>query len=167
MELIRTKIMRRIDCRYEAAEKINGPLCPNIQKKLNIIIDQATRCWATHARGLKYKVECGPGNQHVVDMGSHSCSCRKWDLTGIPCIHAIAVMQLHNDQPEPYVHTCYHKSTQLAIYSNFICPIKGAKQWTPVTEIKPIVSPELRRPSGRPTKKRRKEADEGNKNEPK
>ncbi|KAE8655020.1 hypothetical protein F3Y22_tig00117034pilonHSYRG00493 [Hibiscus syriacus] len=85
MELIRTKIMRRIVCRYEVAEKINGPLCPNIQKKLNIIIYQATRCCATHAGGLKYQVECGPGNQHVVDMVSHSCSCRKWDLTGIPC----------------------------------------------------------------------------------
>ncbi|KAE8692072.1 hypothetical protein F3Y22_tig00110860pilonHSYRG00042 [Hibiscus syriacus] len=84
MELIRTKIIRRIVCRYEAAENINGSLCPNIQKKLNIVIDQATRCWATHAGGLKYQVECGPGNQHVVDMGSHSCSCRKWDLTGIP-----------------------------------------------------------------------------------
>ncbi|XP_039063963.1 uncharacterized protein LOC120208907 [Hibiscus syriacus] len=116
MELIRTQIMRRIVCRYEVAEKINGPLCPNIQK-----------CWATHARGLKYQVECGPGNQHVVDMGSHSCSCRKWDLTGIPC----------------------------------------AKQWTPFTEMEPILPPELRRPPGRPTKKRRNEADEGNKNGPK
>ncbi|KAE8681841.1 hypothetical protein F3Y22_tig00111303pilonHSYRG00061 [Hibiscus syriacus] len=134
MELIRTKIMRRIICRYEAAEKINGPLCPNIQKKLNIIIDQATR---------------------------------KWDLTGIPCIHAVAVMQLHNDRPKPYVHTCYHKSTQLAIYSNFICPVKGAKQWTPVTEMEPILPPELRRLPGRPTKKRRNKADEGNKNGPK
>ncbi|KAE8678951.1 hypothetical protein F3Y22_tig00111402pilonHSYRG00531 [Hibiscus syriacus] len=167
MKLIRTKIMRRFVCRYEVAEKINRSLCPNIQKKLNIIIDQATRCWATHAGGLKYQVECGPGNQHVVDMGSHSCSCRKWDLTGIPCIHAVAVMQLHNDRPEPYVHTCYHKSTQLVIYSNFICPVKGAKQWTPVIEMEPIMPPELRRPPGRPTKKRRKEADEENKNGPK
>ncbi|KAE8659225.1 hypothetical protein F3Y22_tig00116964pilonHSYRG00366 [Hibiscus syriacus] len=154
MELIRTKIMRRIVCSYEAAEKINGPLCPNIQKKLNIIIDQVTRCWATHAGGLKYQVEYGPGNQHVVDMGSHSCSCRKWDLTGIPCIHSVAVIQLHNDRPEPYVHTCYHKSTQLAIYSNFICPVKGAKQWTSVTEMEPILPPELRRSPGRPTKKK-------------
>ncbi|XP_038992977.1 uncharacterized protein LOC120116621 [Hibiscus syriacus] len=127
MELIRTKIMRRIVCIYEAAKKINGPLCPNIQKKLNIIIDQATRCWATHAGGFKYQVEYGPGNQHAVDMGSHSCSCRKWDLTGIPC----------------------------------------AKQWTHVTEMEPILPLELRRPPGRPTKKRRKEADEGNKNGPK
>ncbi|XP_039039515.1 uncharacterized protein LOC120177430 [Hibiscus syriacus] len=155
MGLIRTKIMRRIVCRYEATEKINGPLCPNIQKKLNIIIDQATRCWATHAGGLKYQVECGPGNQLVMDMGSHSCSCRKWDLTGIPCIHAVAVMQLHNDRPEPYVHTCYHKSTQLAIYSNFICPVKGVKQWTIVIEMEPILPPELRRPPGRPTNQKK------------
>ncbi|KAE8654652.1 hypothetical protein F3Y22_tig00117048pilonHSYRG01383 [Hibiscus syriacus] len=84
-------------------------------------------CWATHAGRLKYQVECGTGNQHVVNMGSHSCSCRKWDLTGIPCV----------------------------------------KQWTPVIEMEPILPLELRKPIGRPTKKRRKEVDEGNKNGPK
>ncbi|KAE8686188.1 hypothetical protein F3Y22_tig00111081pilonHSYRG00038 [Hibiscus syriacus] len=137
--------------------------------KSDMLLNNLSECFnkATHAGGLKYQVECGPGHRHVVDMTSHSCSCRKWDLTGIPCIYAVVVKKLHNDQPEPYVHTCYHKSTQLAIYSNFICPVKGTKQWTNVTEMEPIMPLELRRPPGRPTKKRRKEADEGNKNGPK
>lgn len=29
---------------------------------------------------------------HTVDMDSHTCGCIKWQLTGIPCIHASCVI---------------------------------------------------------------------------
>ncbi|PPR99840.1 hypothetical protein GOBAR_AA20830 [Gossypium barbadense] len=31
-------------------------------------------------------------SQHVVDLVQNSCSCRNWDLTSIPCMHALAVI---------------------------------------------------------------------------
>jgi len=36
-----------------------------------------------------------------------TCSCRRWDLTGIPCNHAIAAIWIKKDEPEIYVHECY------------------------------------------------------------
>ncbi|KAL8503118.1 hypothetical protein ACS0TY_022020 [Phlomoides rotata] len=38
------------------------------------------------------------GSQFYVDLEKSSCGCRKWDLTCIPCIHAIRFdinIQLH------------------------------------------------------------------------
>ncbi|KAK8697382.1 hypothetical protein V6N13_113533 [Hibiscus sabdariffa] len=60
METIRTKIMQRIAKKQSQAEKFVGPLCPKIQKKLEIMIE---------------------------------LSNRRWELTGIPCSHAIGPNQ--------------------------------------------------------------------------
>ncbi|KAE8722753.1 hypothetical protein F3Y22_tig00013680pilonHSYRG00033 [Hibiscus syriacus] len=72
-----TKIMENIAKKKEVANKYTGSLCPRIQKKIELAIQQSTRCWPTHAGGEKYQVSAGPSNQHVIDLENHSCSCRK------------------------------------------------------------------------------------------
>ncbi|KAK5793909.1 hypothetical protein PVK06_035085 [Gossypium arboreum] len=76
----------------EEANKWKGTLCPKIKKKLDINIKDLLRCVPSHAGGDKYQVECNPGSQHVVDLVQNSCSCRNWDLTSIPCMYALAVI---------------------------------------------------------------------------
>ncbi|KAK8621106.1 hypothetical protein V6N13_067547 [Hibiscus sabdariffa] len=71
------------------------------------------------------KVSCGPSSQHSVNIQEWTCSCRKWQLTGIPCIHAISVILSIEDRPEKYVDSCYFVSTQRAIYSHLISPVRG------------------------------------------
>ncbi|MBA0550560.1 hypothetical protein Golob_021497, partial [Gossypium lobatum] len=61
---------------------------------------------------------------------------------------------------EIYVDNYYAKETQLAIYSIFIRPIRCPKYWEPLPNMLSILSPLIRRSSGRPTKIRRKEPDE-------
>ncbi|KAL4342229.1 hypothetical protein GQ457_08G017620 [Hibiscus cannabinus] len=108
-----------------------------------LAIQQSTKyckmCWPTHAGGHKYQVSEGPLNQHAVDLENGTCSGRKWDITGIPCIHVVSVMALNNQRPESFVHTCYKSTTQ---------------------HCEPVIEPNLRRPPGRPKKKMVKEADE-------
>ncbi|KAL4388980.1 hypothetical protein GQ457_09G022140 [Hibiscus cannabinus] len=162
MEIIRKKMMQRISKKAEAAQKYTGLLCPKIQKKVDTLIEQAARCWPSHAGALRYEVAFGPSDQHVVDLEAGVCSCRKWDLTGIPCAHAISAMLSIQRRPENYVDSCYHRTTQINLYSNYIFPIRGANQWEQVPEMEslPILPPIQRRPTGRPKKKRRKAADE-------
>ncbi|MFQ6633319.1 hypothetical protein Gotur_010890, partial [Gossypium turneri] len=91
MEIIRTKIMLLIVKKKEEADKWKGMLCPKIKKKLDVNIKDSLRCVPSHAGRDKYQVECRPGSQHVVDLIENSCSCRNWDLTSIPCMHALVV----------------------------------------------------------------------------
>ncbi|PKI64139.1 hypothetical protein CRG98_015483 [Punica granatum] len=54
--------------------------------------------------GYKFQVWKRPQCK-VVDLGAGTCSCRMWQLTGIPCAHAIACMAYNNLEPEKYVHS--------------------------------------------------------------
>ncbi|KAL4290083.1 hypothetical protein GQ457_14G014200 [Hibiscus cannabinus] len=137
MEIIRTKMMQRIPKKAEAAQKYIGLLCPKIQKNVDTLIEQAARCWPSHDGALRYEVAFGPSDQHVVDLE--------------------AGRRLEN-----YVDSCYHMTTQISLYSNYIFPIRGANQWEQVPEMEslPILPPIQRRPTGRPKKKRRKATDE-------
>ncbi|XP_012472321.1 uncharacterized protein LOC105789498 [Gossypium raimondii] len=114
----------------------------------------------SHANGDRYQVECGPGSQRMVDLVKNSCSYRNWDLTGIFCMYAVVVIHLKDEFLETYVQTWYTKQTQLAIYSNFIKPVRGPKQWAFVPNMLPILPPTLKKPPSKPTKVRRKELDE-------
>ena len=85
---------------------------------------------------------------------------QKRELSGILCIHAVLVMLLTRERPKDYVDECYSKSTQMKIYSKFISPINGSNLWISTTISEPILSLMIRRPPGRPHKKKWKETDE-------
>ncbi|XP_016747054.1 uncharacterized protein [Gossypium hirsutum] len=167
LEIIRRKVMTRLVFMREAAEKYPGPLCPRIQNKLSEIVSQSNNIWPIYAGNEKYEVDCGLGNKHVVDLLNSSCSCRKWDLSGIPCKHVVSCMQLLVVSPETYVNTCYTVTTQLNIYSYLINPIKGPMQWEHVRDMEPILPTIIRRSPRRPKQTRRKEVDEVRKSGPK
>ncbi|PPE01709.1 hypothetical protein GOBAR_DD01245 [Gossypium barbadense] len=134
----------------EAKGKPILTMMETIRKKLDVNIKDSLRCVSSHVGGNRYQVECSPSSQHMVDLVENSCSCRNWDLTGIPCMHALAVIHLKDEFLETYID----------IYSNFIRPVRGPKQWVSLSNILPILPHTLRRPPGRPTKVRRKELDE-------
>ncbi|KAK8675769.1 hypothetical protein V6N13_033832 [Hibiscus sabdariffa] len=144
----------------EVADKYIGTLCPKIQKKLDLAIEHSARCWPTRAGDQMYQVSCGPSNQHAVDLKCFTCTCRKWDLTRIPCSHAVSCMVLENLKPESFVHSCYKIETQQLIYKSLIKPMRGPNQWVTDTTCEPVLPPKLRRSPGRPKTKRKREADE-------
>ncbi|KAK8629723.1 hypothetical protein V6N13_078553 [Hibiscus sabdariffa] len=160
MEMIRNYLMHKMAQKKEVANKYIGTLCPKIQKKLDLAIEHSVRCWPTRAGDQMYQVFCGPSNQHAVDLKCFTCTCRKWDLTRIPCSHAVSCMVLENLKPESFVHSCYKIEIQQMIYKSLIKPMRGLNQWVTDTTCKPVLPPKLRRPPGRPKTKRKREADE-------
>ncbi|KAK8544530.1 hypothetical protein V6N13_026030 [Hibiscus sabdariffa] len=107
------------------------------------------------------KVACGAHNQYGVNLEAYTCSCRKRDLTGIPCPHAISVILMREQRLKSYMDDCYKTKTQQAIYSHMIHPVRGPNQRIPhESSSLLILPPPIKRPPGRPHKNRRKEADE-------
>ncbi|KAL2540374.1 Uncharacterized protein Adt_01352 [Abeliophyllum distichum] len=84
---------------------------------------------------------------------------RRWDLTGIPCCHVVAVIRDTRNDPEDYVDNCYTVESYLNCYENIIKPINGKTTW-------PEFAVEYRVPEwsvphkGRQQKKRRRTTDE-------
>ena len=43
----------------------------------------------------------------VVRLDQRTCACRRWELSGVPCSHAIACMWQARTTPESYVDESY------------------------------------------------------------
>ncbi|XP_057434870.1 uncharacterized protein LOC130727680 [Lotus japonicus] len=98
-------------------------------------------------------------DKYAVNVALRSCACRRWDLTGIPCVHAVACMWYNHHVPENYVDMAYRRHTFLNTYSHIILPNNGPKLW-PEVEAAPLNPPYVRRAPGRPKKQRNKANDE-------
>ncbi|GKD00824.1 mutator type transposase [Tanacetum coccineum] len=90
LEFIRQYLMKRIVIVQQLINKSNGPLTPNATKIFNNIKKEAAQCSVLWNGGDLYQATGPHGTQYVCNMTQRTCSCKKWDLTGIPCKHAVA-----------------------------------------------------------------------------
>ncbi|KAK4407961.1 hypothetical protein Sango_0377100 [Sesamum angolense] len=85
LEWIREYLMRRMqENRDKSCTKWKDKLCPKIQQILQKHANKVSDCMPIKADDFHYQISCFDGSQHCVDLGSKSCSCRKWQLSGIP-----------------------------------------------------------------------------------
>ncbi|XP_071700241.1 uncharacterized protein [Rutidosis leptorrhynchoides] len=160
LEYIREYCMKRIVNVKKNISKTNGPLTPAATKLFEKIKSEAHQCTVLWGGDQRYQVS-GKVNQYVVDMETRSCACRKWELTGIPCKHAIAVFYnmsengLETGEPETWVHPVYLLDTWIKTYQYTIEPLNGRSLWPKAEGMFTLVSPKTISTPGRPKKKRR------------
>ena len=99
------------------------------------------------------------GGQFFVDLANKSCSCRAWDLNGIPCAHVVVVIYHQRHDPLDYVNAFYKKDTIIKAYNVEHVPLADQKEW-PKTSFKPIAPPNNKMQHGRPKRLRRRELDD-------
>ena len=75
------------------------------------------------------------GGQCIVNIVDKSCTCRRWEITGLPCKNVVATnwnMALNRQQVgavETWAHTCYHLNTWKETYKHHVEPITSNKYW--------------------------------------
>ncbi|KAL0370942.1 UNVERIFIED_CONTAM: hypothetical protein Sangu_0412300 [Sesamum angustifolium] len=160
LEWIREYIMRRMqENRDRSNTKWKEKLCPKIQQILQKHASKVADCMPIKADDLHYQVSCFDGSQHCFDLGAKSCSCRKWQLSGIPCKHACCAIYHQKQDPIDYVADCYSVDTYRKVYEPAIQPMSHEGLWSESLIIPPL-PPNFGRGPGRPAKARRREADE-------
>ncbi|KAK8712318.1 hypothetical protein V6N13_147558 [Hibiscus sabdariffa] len=85
-----------------------GEICPRIAKKLEEHKVRSSFCHVTWNEADGYEV-MHHEDSFVVDVKGWKCTCRVWDLTGIPCLHAICVILYREESLENYVLHLYKK----------------------------------------------------------
>ena len=158
LEWIRVRLMTRLYTKKEGIQKYAGKLCPSIQDRLEKLKVESKPFSATPAGNFLYEV----GSQyerHVVDLVNKTCSCRSWDLNGIPCKHAITAIYTNIETPEDYTHPCYLKETYMQIYKEVLPPMPGQSEWAETGQPAPL-APNIYKPPGRPPKQRKRASDE-------
>ena len=147
-------------------DKAQGPLTPTGSKLLEKNRLESVQYRARWNGTTKYEVYGPWHDQHVVDMGEMTCTCRKWELNGIPCKHAIATIHEMGDSGETvgelytYVNKVYLLSTWREAYSNKVEPIKGRVMWPKSNCPFTLTPPPHHTQPGRPKVKRKRSADE-------
>ncbi|XP_020081650.1 uncharacterized protein LOC109705325 [Ananas comosus] len=65
----------------------------------------------------------------VVDLSKKTCSCKRWDIDGIPCNHAMAAISFRLRDPYDFVEDWFKTSTYRATYNDCVPPTRGKEQW--------------------------------------
>ena len=86
----------------------------------------------------------------TVDLLNKTCDCRVFQLTGIPCSHAIAAIHDSRQQPIHFVSDYFKRDRYLKSYSQPLEAIKGEEYWELKTT-DPLLPPDiLKQLRGRP-----------------
>ncbi|KAL2241598.1 UNVERIFIED_CONTAM: hypothetical protein Sindi_0801000 [Sesamum indicum] len=121
---------------------------------------EGIRFYIIKANDRYYQISCYDGSQFSVDLERRTCTCRLWQLSGIPCKHACSAIFNQNLQPEEMVHPYYNVDTYKSVYEPAILPISGELLWAETGFIPPL-PPNFGRGPGRPAGARNREPDEG------
>jgi hypothetical protein len=102
--------------------------------------------------------------RYPVDLEARTCSCRQWQITGLPCIHALFFITTLSGQAgniQQYVHEYYSVARFKATYAHALPALEGKQQWDIVDPGFKLCAPILKRAAGRPRKSRIRPRSEG------
>ncbi|GJZ64576.1 zinc finger, PMZ-type containing protein [Tanacetum coccineum] len=144
----------------EKARGLTDIITPSVRKQLEKL-KEYLRLWEVYPSGYREfevrKLNAGFG----VNLETHKCTCRLWDLTGIPCIHGVAAYAYLMKDPAEGVSDFYSKTAWQNCYISFIKPVSGQSMWVK-TGLPPPMPPKKRVMPGRPKGKRQKHPSEVN-----
>ncbi|KAG6491634.1 hypothetical protein ZIOFF_046569 [Zingiber officinale] len=160
-EAIRNLLMRRFQLNREKAEKWNTRNYPRIRAILAKISLEAAKLIPMKSDDMHFQIKATSSQeQHTVDLSTNSCSCRQWDLTGIPCKHALCALWCKHEDVEAFVSHYYKNEACKKCYSRSIMSINGPDLWPDCVFPPPLPPAYNKNKAGRPAKLRRREPDE-------
>ncbi|KAK9927626.1 hypothetical protein M0R45_024802 [Rubus argutus] len=158
LEKLRTYLMLRMAKQRET--KWTQPVGPRIFGIIEAKRKEGGQCTTRHSGNGEFEVKRIQGKrQFHVNLNHHTCSCRKWQLCGLPCAHAMAAISKMQRSVYDYVHVLYKRPAYDRAYQSYISPMSSPKLW-PKTQHRPLKPPACVKQPGRPKKKRIKEVGE-------
>ncbi|XP_059437666.1 uncharacterized protein LOC132170637 isoform X1 [Corylus avellana] len=155
VDVIRGKIMELIYTRRAESNQWLTRLSPSMEDKLKKESHKVHSLQVLLSAGSTFEVR--GDSIEVVDIDNWDCSCKRWQLTGLPCCHAIAVISCLGRSPYDYCSRYFTTESYRLTYSESVHPIPNVdmplqRDSSQVTVT--VTPPPTRRPPGRPTTKR-------------
>ncbi|KAL7219948.1 hypothetical protein ACSBR2_012914 [Camellia fascicularis] len=152
VDTIRTQIMNQMSERRGASSTWTGDICPVMESKLDKAYKDGRSWIVSQSNDDVFEVHSHPSV--LVDIGSRTCSCFQWQINGFPCQHAMVAIRNSGSDLNALVEPYFHVSTYQLSYSHTIYPIPIVEKSHANPENYVILPPVMRRPPGRPKKKR-------------
>lgn len=165
LEMIARQSMVRISKRNVIALGHKSLCTPYVIEYLKEELEKASVCVVHRSTNNTFDSRIG-GCSHRVNLETRSCTCRRWDITGIPCEHAYGVILSKKLEVQDYVCHWFKTATWRRTYAEGIIPLRGARFWPVGEEPRVHQAPEPPQPgrkkgdkdgkSGKNDKKRKK-----------
>ncbi|XP_010260239.1 PREDICTED: uncharacterized protein LOC104599412 isoform X2 [Nelumbo nucifera] len=126
---IRKRWMYQIFERYEIAEAHEAELMPNVQSIIDRRRREARSIRVFQSGQYEYQTSGADLVENVIKMDAKTCTCRVWDICGIPYAHALAVLTYKKGRVEELCDKAFHKATNVRVYSHFVHALPGQKYW--------------------------------------
>ncbi|XP_076928789.1 uncharacterized protein LOC143592874 [Bidens hawaiensis] len=162
LEYVREYLMRRIVTVLGIIDKYEGLLTPRATQMFEAIQKQANHYSVQWNGGDLYEVSGKPTDPYVVNLAMRTCSCKGWEITGMPCRHAVAALWFMAANGgrvgalESWVHAVHTMDRWKLVYSFKVNPINGMTLWTKCEAPTTIVAPKHHTMAGRPKKARKR-----------
>lgn len=152
---IRKKVMVRNEGKRTGAAKARWEITPTYSEIL-----EENKKWSRMCRSKKsvdglWEVSSGVDRTYAVSLPNRTCGCKRWDMSGIPCSHAISAIYKAYQHPEDYVSDFFKKPMYLEAYNPVVYPVPGEDSWIR-TDSDDIDPPVFKVTMGRSQTKRRK-----------
>ncbi|URE15561.1 PB1 [Musa troglodytarum] len=151
IDAIRDKLAEVMEERRGSCNAWVGTLTPAMEQKLQTEMSKARKLNVLCSSDTVFEVR---GNTiSVVNIGSWECTCRRWQISGLPCVHAIAVFNRINRSADDYCSRYFRIEFYQSAYSALVHPIPDVGSIDFYSGVSSYPPP-ARRPPGRPRRKR-------------
>lgn len=137
LEGIRRQVMVRIHENRNKAERWTSLICPNTYKKLMTYVTASGFCHAISNGNNCYEVTYWD-HRFTVNLDERTCSCRFWQLSGLPCPHAISCIYYASRPLEEFIAKCYSVEEYNKTYAHYLQPVEGKAFWPVSNREKPL-----------------------------
>ncbi|WVZ79281.1 hypothetical protein U9M48_026882 [Paspalum notatum var. saurae] len=167
-EAMRKKVMVSIQENRARAKKWVGTICPNIFKKLKINIERSSKCDVLWNGKEGFEVQENAYRRYIVNLVERTCTCRSWQISGLPCCHAISCIYktskllddfLASKLLDDFIAPCFTKAAYMRTYDHVLQPVEGPGKW-PISDMPRPLPPAYVKMPGRPKTQRRREPGE-------
>lgn len=152
IDLLRGKMMELIYQRRTQCDEWSTKLTLSKEEQLQKEILKAQNLEVLPSHGSIFNVVHGHFST-AVDVDNWMCSCKEWELTGLPCCHAVAVINYIGKDPYDYCSRYFTVDFYRLTYAEWIHPIPNVEKATTAEEEQSsvvITPPPNKRPPGRP-----------------
>ncbi|KAL0436358.1 UNVERIFIED_CONTAM: hypothetical protein Sradi_0343700 [Sesamum radiatum] len=101
-------------------------------------MEKAADCIPIKSNDWNYEISCYDGSRYTVDLRTHICSCRRWELCGIPCKHGMSAICAQMLDPDDFVNSSYHVNTYYKVYEPAMMPMNSNRLWEKTGYIPPL-----------------------------
>ncbi|XP_012841176.1 PREDICTED: uncharacterized protein LOC105961490 [Erythranthe guttata] len=116
IDTIRSELMKKMTSRRDKSSKWSTICCPKYEKSLRELeLECRTQKAEKAADGIN-EVLSDPSM--VVDLLQKTCTCRKWQILGFPCVHADYVLVNKTSQPYDFIDKLYYAEYYRECYAS-------------------------------------------------